>query len=326
MPSPRRERLLRVLHVVLVVAGLGALGAAEAGIGPAWLDGAGATVVATTYVWILAARTGGRVAVFTLLALAIGVATVVLDNGVLRSGAAVMTSAAGAALGVLATVPARRFLVVVREVVLALVVAAVGAVAAVGFEPRLTLERFDFATVIVALGLVVALVFRLGAGFHGLGTRGFVIVVVGGFVLAVTLVYGELLRRYGTPALVESVVDAVHWLRAHLGAAPRPLQALLGIPALAWGVHQRARRRQGWWACAFGVVATAPVATLVMNPRIPLEELLLTEAYTLVVGLVIGFVLVRVDLALTGSRGRGARRLEAAAALRPEPRRTEALL
>jgi len=314
------------LHVAVILAGLAALGLSAAEIGPSWLDGAGAVAIGTTYVWILAARTGGRVLVFVPLALAVGVAAVALDNGVLRSGTAVMTSAAGAALGVMVTVPAPRFLSAAREVVIALLVAGVGAVASVGFEPRITLERFDYATLAVSLGLVFALVYRLGAGLHGLGTRGLVIVVGGGLTLAVAMAYAELLRRYGTPGLVHSAFDAVHWMRDHLGASPRPLQALLGIPALTWGCHQRARRRQGWWACAFGVTATAPVATLVMDPALPLVELALIEVYTLVVGLAIGFVVIRLDLALTGSRGRGARRAEEATAVRPEPVRTAALL
>ncbi|MFN8195333.1 MAG: hypothetical protein U0R80_13735 [Nocardioidaceae bacterium] len=319
-------RLLNVVHVLLVLAGLGALGASAAGYGPVWLDGAGAVAIGTTYVWILAARTGGRVAVFTPLALGLGIVTLVLDNDVLRSGTAVMTSAVGAALGVMATVPAVRYVAVVREVMIAVLVSAVGAVAAVGFEPRITLNRFDYTTLAVALVIVLALVYRLGAGFHGLGTRGLVVVVIGGLVLAVALAYGELLRRYGTPGLVHSFLEAADWMRANLGAAPRPLQAALGIPALAWGCHQRARRRQGWWACAFGVTATAPVASVVVDPRLPLSQAGLGELYTLVVGLLLGWVLVRLDLLLTGSRGRGARRAEEASALRPEPRRTEALL
>ena len=48
--------------------------------------------------------------------------------------------------------------------------------------------------------------------------------------------------------------------------------------------------------------------------------------YGLVVGLLIGYVVVRADLAVTGSRGQGGRRLEEAAAVRPEPPRTAALL
>ncbi len=52
--------------------------------------------------------------------------------------------------------------------------------------------------------------------------------------------------------------------------------------------------------------------------------------YGLVIGLVIGFVVIRLDLFLTGgstgSRGRRSRVAEEANALRPEPPRTAALL
>ena len=87
-----------------------------------------------------------------------------------------------------------------------------------------------------------------------------------------TLLYAELLRRYGTPELVDRLLDGVRWSRDNLGAFPRPIEAVLGVPALAWGCHMRARRRQGWWVCAFGVAATAPVANALVNPAISLLE------------------------------------------------------
>ena len=74
----------------------------------------------------------------------------------------------------------------------------------------------------------------------------------------------------------------------------------------------RARRRQGWWLCAFGVAATTPVANALVNPAISLLECGLSVLYGLVVGLVIGYAVIRADLALTGSRGQGGRRLEEA--------------
>ena len=47
----------------------------------------------------------------------------------------------------------------------------------------------------------------------------------------------------------------------------------------------------------------------------------------MVVGLVVGALVIRVDLLLTGSRrGRRARTDDAGSMLRPEPRRTQALL
>lgn len=295
-------------------------------VGPTWLGGAGAVVVASAYTWALAARTGGRPLVFGTLAVALGVVVLVADEDYLRTGAAVLTCVIAAVLGVMATVPAVRFVQAVRECVIAVVIAAIGALATVGFEPAITVVRFEYATFGLALVGAFAVVYRLGAGLHGLGRRGLVVVVVGSMLLAVTLLYAELLRRYGTPGLVESLLDAVRWSRANLGAFPRPIETALGIPALAWGVHMRARRRQGWWVCAFGVAATSAVANSLANPAITLRESGLSVVYGLVVGLLIGYVVIRLDLTLTGSGGRGSRVAERATAIRPEPRRTEALL
>ena len=253
----------------------------------------------------------------------------VTDRELLRNGGAVMLCAVSAILAVVATVPAVRTREAVREVLVAVVVAALGGLAAAGLEPSIDFARFQYLTLGMALvgGLVV--VYRLGAGLHGLGRRGLLLVVVGGVVLALTLAYGELLRRYGTPALVQNVNDGILWLRETAGASPRPIVAVLGIPALMWGVHMRARRRQGWWVCVFGVVATAPIAQALLQSEAPLREWALALGYGVLVGLVLGFLLIRVDVALTGgrsSRGRRGRRAEEAAALRPEPRRIDALL
>lgn len=311
---------------VLVAAGLGALVARLAGVGPSWLCDAGSVAVVTAYSWALAARTGGRPIVVGTLALVLGVAVVVTDHDTLRTGAAVLTSVVTAVLAVMATVPAVRFVHAVREVLVAAVVAGIGALAVVGFEPVATLARFEYVTLGLSLLGAFAVVYRLGAGLHGLGRRGVVTVLIGTVVLAVTLAYAELLRRYGTPSLVDGLLDGVAWSRDHLGAFPRPLETLLGVPALAWGTHMRARRRQGWWVCAFGVAATTPIANALVNPAVTLEEAGLAVVYGVVVGLLLGFVVIRVDLALTGSPGRRGRRAEEATALRPEPSRTRPLL
>ena len=318
--------LPRVLWSIVLLAGLAALVAAMLPVGPPWLGGAGAVTVTTAYAWALAARTGGRPFIFGGLALALGVLVLVTDESILRTGAAAMTCVVSAVLAVMATVPAVRFVQACREVVIAVLVAAVGGLATVGFEPEITLARFEYLTLALALLGAFGVVFRLGAGLHGLGRRGVLVVLVGTGVLALTLAYAELLRRYGSPGLVEGLLTGVHWSRDQLGAFPRPIETVLGIPALAWGCHMRARRRQGWWVCAFGVAATAPVAQALLNPAITLREGCLSVVYGVVVGLLIGFVVIRVDLALTGPRGAGARRAEEAAAGRPEPARTHALL
>ncbi len=293
--------------------------------GPDRLGELSAVVIATAYAAGLAARTGGRPFVFGGLALSLGVVVLVTGDPTLRTGAAVMTCVVTAVLAVMITVPARRFVVAARECVLAVLVASVGALATVGLEPVITVVRFEYTVLVLALAGAFAVVYRLGAGLHGLGRRGVAGVLAGGVLLAVILLYAELLRRYGANGLVESLLDGVGWVRAHARAFPRPLVSVLGIPALAWGAHMRARRRQGWWLCAFGVAATAPVANTLVNPGVSVLEGGLSVGYGLVIGLMVGYLLIRVDLALTGSRGRRARRAEQESAARPEPRRTEPL-
>ena len=309
-----------------MVAGLALLVTAMFSVGPDWLGGVGSVAVTTAYVWGLASRTGGRPAVFGGLALVMGVVVLLSDREALHTGAAVLTCVVTSVLAVMATVPAVRFVHAARETAYAVGLAVIGSLAVVGFEPVITLGRFEYATLGLALLGAFGVVYRLGAGLHGLGRRGTLTVLIGAVVLGLTLAYAELLRSYGTPGLVSSLLDIVGWSRTHLGAFPRPIETLLGVPALAWGCHMRARRRQGWWVCAFGVAATAPVAQALLNPSISLLESGLSVLYGLLVGLVIGFVVIRVDLALTGPRGARARRAEEAAAVRPEPSRTRALL
>ena len=86
-------------------------------------------------------------------------------------------------------------------------------------------------------------------------------------MLALTLAYAEVLRRYGAPELVDTLLDGVAGALEHARRPSRARsQALLGVPALVWGIHMRARRRQGWWVCAFGVAATVPVAHALLDP------------------------------------------------------------
>jgi hypothetical protein len=315
-----------VVWALLVLGGAALLVCAMMPTGPEWLGITGSVTIAAAYSWALAARTGGRPVIFGTLAIALGLLAIWIDQDVVTTGAAVLTTVLAAVLGVMATVPAKSFLGAVRECLVGMGIAAVGAMAAVGFEPAIDVTRFEYLGLGIALISAEVLVFRLGAGLHGLGRRGVAIVAIGAALLLATLLYAELLRRYGSTGLVDWLLERVDWSREHLGAFPRPIVAVLGVPALAYGCHMRARRRQGWWVCAFGVAATSPVATSLGNPAVQLSEVVLSAVYGLLVGLVLAYVVIRLDLALTGNRGRRSRVAEQAAAVRPEPRRTSALL
>lgn len=322
------HRLCLTAWLLVVVASALALVAALLGYVDDRVAEVGAVVTSTAYAWGLAVRTGGRPVLFAVLALVLGGVVVALDESALRSGAAVVTAVLTAVFAVMVTVPAPHLLGTVRETAVVLVLSAVGAMATLAWSPVVDLRRFEYT--ILALSLVTAFVtvYRLGAGRHGLGSRGVVTVLVGSLMLALTVGYAELLQAYGTHGLVETLDDSVRWSHHHLGAFPRPIIALLGVPALTWGTHMRARRRQGWWVCAFGVTLSAPVAYALVDPGRSVEEVTLAAAYGVGIGLVLGFLLIGIDVRLTSPRGgRGRRQAEPddETGFRPEPGRPHPL-
>ena len=320
-PQTRSHRRLMIGAGVLVGLGLLALVLALFNVGPDWIDGIGAVAVTTSLAAALGVRTNGQPVVAAGAALALGVSAVVSGMPALATGAALLTCVFGGVYAVMATVPAVTFVATAREVVWATLLSAVVALAALGFAPTTNLVAFEVAALLLAVVLVMAVVYRLGAGLHGLGRRGSVAVGVGFLLLGGAVAYTELLRRFGAPGTTESVLEFVEAVRARFYAFPRPLVVVLGVPALAWGAHLRARRRQGWWVTGFGVAATVPVATSLIGADASVLGALVRAGYSLVLGLLLAWALIWLDLRLTGPRGAGARRVEEAAAHRPEPSR-----
>ena len=305
----------------VIAIGTAALVVSAFDLGPAWLDGVASVAVVTALSWLLASRTAGRAFISALVALTLGTVALVVGDKMMLSGASVLTCAVGGVYAVMVTVPAVTFPKAVREVLIASGISVVTALAAVGFGPTVAVERYDIVSVLLALVMAISIVYRLGAGLHGLGRRGLIVLAVGLGVMVVTVTYAELLRRYGAQDLVTWVLDFIDATRDRIGAFPRPLVAFLGVPALLWGTHLRARRRQGWWVSTFGVAATVPMAAGLIAPDSSYLEAILRATYSLLLGLPIGYLVIRADLALTGSRGARGRRAEEAEALRPEPGR-----
>lgn len=321
--------LLASLWVLLTLAGVAGVVSAWVTLPvtlPALVPEAGAVVVTTTYAFALGVRAGGRPVISALLAAALGGAAVATATPVLLAAATVSTTVLGAVLGLLATTPARGFPAVVRECVVAVLVAVVAAFAASAYGAQISVARAGYLGLGLSLLAALALVYRLGAGLQGLGTRGAIMLFGGVGLLAVTLAYASALARWGPPGLVSGIDDVTTMLRARIGAIPRPTEFMVGIPVLAWGVFSRARRRQGWWGSGFGAAGLAAITTSLLNPDLSLVEFGLGLGYNLVLGLLLGLLLIRADTFLSGTRGRRARQAEEALAHRPEPGRLHPLL
>lgn len=243
----------------------------------------------------------------------------------LVAGAAIATGVVAACLAVLGTRPAATFPRVVLEVVLALGLAGAGSLGVAGFDVALDAERLAYTVLAIATVAMFALVYRLGGGLHGLGTRGLVL-AAGAFVLLVVVaVYTAALTTYGSPEVVDQVQSARDQVRDTLGGVPSPVEVLVGIPALAWGVSMRSRRRQGWWVSAFGVAATATAATRLVAEDVTALSTAVAAGYSIVLGLLLGLVLIRLEQRITFSRDRRTSHAEHVATVRDEPPRMRPL-
>ena len=277
----------------------------------------------------LAVRTGGRPIWAAALTAVLVVTAFATDWDPLLAGCAVGTGVLAATLGVMATIPAANVGRAIREALVATAIGWAGAVGVVAYGPgaRLDVDLVRFGYAVLGLSLVgaIALVYRLGAGLHGLGRRGYVVAGGAVLMLAIALAYSEAIAQWGSRDLVGTIDDLRDSTRDTLHAVPHPIMALLGYPALVWGVFMRARRRQGWWVCAFGVAVTSPSATRLVAQELSPTSVLLGAVYSLLAGVALGYVVIRVEQSLTGTHGRRARRDEEAEAHRPEPNRFEPL-
>lgn len=299
-----------VLALLALTAGLVALRTLD---GPTLAEQSCAAGLGVFLTFGLALRTGSRVWPATALALAVAVVAVATQWAPLLAGAALGTGVVAASLAVLATRPAPSYLRVVLEVVVATLVAGVGGVAVTGYSVSLDAERLTYSVLVVAFVGTLAGVHRLAGGLHSLGRRGLVLMAAALVLMVVVLVYTAALTRYGSPELIDEVRAAQDWTRENLGGVPHPIEVLVGVPALAWGVSLRSRRRQGWWACAFGTAATAHLASDLVGSNDTVLGSGLGALYGLGLGLLLGAAVIGLEGFLIG---RGRRRGE----LRPEPR------
>jgi hypothetical protein len=334
-PQPRRGFIPAALRSTAVALWFAAWLAASAASAtsvivvvdtPEWLAETGAAALLVLFAAGLTRRCGGRVMFWSLLTLAFAVGVLVTQDRTMFSSAAVLVAVLGAVLAVMATRPAVTSGQVVREFAVALLISISAAFAVAGFNAPVASDRFNLVVLGVSLLVAIGLVWQLGAGLHGMGRRGFILIVGGAVLITIVLVYSRFLREYGSEALVDRINDTVSWMRDRLGGVPRPVEVLIGFPVLIWGVSTRARRRQGWWMCAFAALGTATVATSLAAPTIEPEYAGWSLLYSAILGLALGLVVRHIDLMFTGGGGRRARRSDGIEEqMRPEPGRTESL-
>lgn len=322
----------RALHVLGFLVWLGGLVAAALGFAErqSWLGvddlvpRVGAAVATWVALIVLTRRCGGRPVLVGLFAASLlGLAAAFPENWAL-AGAAVVTATTYGLLGALLTRPAPGFRAL-QELLVAALIGLLGAVAVSGYDVSLRTLRFRVLVLAAVLVAGFALAWRLGHGARSLGRRGIVLIVAGALLIAMSIAYARAIAEWGSPEVVESVENAKDWMLDHLGAVPRPVEAFVGFPTLLWGVAIRARRRQGWWMCAFGALGATGVATAFVQKDADLWRTLLATGYNVVIGAVIGLLLVGIDRLLTGS-GRRARMHGDSGTDRPEPARFAPLL
>ena len=291
---------------------------------PAWTARAGAVLLTVVFAIGLTHRCGGRLWLWVTIAAVVAGLGWRLDEQWTRSAASVLVAILAAVLAVMATRPARGALKALGEYALALVIAATGALAVAGYDAQVASGRYNIVVLALSLMAAIALVWQLGAGLHGMGRRGLALIVGGAILITGLLVYSRLLREYGSASLLDSIQSVTAAIRERIGGVPRPVEVLIGFPALIWGVATRASRRQGWWMCAFGVLGTATVTTSLAAPLVDPEYALCSTLYSALLGGVLGLLLRRADVVFT-SRGRRANRDPVDAFVRPEPPRTRSL-
>lgn len=289
-----------------------------------WLSRIGAVVATWCCVVMLARRIGGPIVLVASLAAACAAGVAVSPRGwVLAAGAAVAAVVYGL-LGMVMTRPAPG-LRTIREVLVATACGAAGLSVVSGFDVGLHPYRFRLLVLAGTLVIAFAMAWRLGLGFHSLGRRGAALIVGSVIVLAAAVGYVQAVRHWGSTDVVGSLTGTNGSVRHWLWASPRPIEALVGYPALVWGVAVRNRRRQGWWMTAFGSLAAGGVATSLVQPSVTLAQSWAGTGYDVAIGTALGLLLVAADRLLTGS-ARGARVARPSLPERPEPSRFEPLL
>ncbi|MDR7085446.1 NADH:ubiquinone oxidoreductase subunit 3 (subunit A) [Aeromicrobium panaciterrae] len=290
--SARTLRLVMALVFLAWVGGTVGAGTAVVAVdSPTWVERPSAALLMVVFTIGLTHRGGGFMRIWLPLVTLLGVLAVVLETNMLLAASAAVTAILAAVWAVLVTRPAPSAIASTREYTVTLMVALSGTLAVAAWNAPVNYQRFNLAVLIVALGLVITLVWNLGAGLHGLGRQHFLILAGIAAVVVLVLVYSSLVRSNGSQSLVRAIDDAVIWMRTHINGVPRPVEVFVGFPALIVGVSLRAKRREGWWVQVFAVIGTGVMTTSLVTPGAFPTYIGLSTLYSAILGLIVGLII-----------------------------------
>ena len=329
--EPPASPLLIAITVVLLAAGAAAaitrfwIPSAVTDL-PSHFPGYGSMLLTGVLVGMVAHRLIGPWRLAAVLAFGVGLAAVLTSRVWLVGGAASLAAVSSGVLAVVITRPGSTVLKTLREVVVAVAVAFLGALAVGGYAAPLEIDTFRLLTIVATLLGCLVVANRLGGGFDELDRRTMGIVVAAVFALVVAAAYSRAFDTWASQGLVDAVDSLGNRVDDTIGAVPRPLEWIVGIPALVWGVRSRALRHQGWWICAFGGIATAYIASSLGEPDVDVSQSLLATTFSIVIGVVLGLVLAALDSSLARPEDSGSHQADRAGVERAEPGRRQPLL
>ena len=282
---------------------------------PTWIERPAAAVLMIIFALGLTHRGGGRMRIWVPMVTVLAVAALVAQTNVLIAAAAALTAVLAAVFAVMNTRPASNIRGTIAEYVRALVTALSGTLAVAAWNAPVNYQRFNLVVIGAAMALVMVMVWNLGAGLHGLGRQGLLIPVGGALLLLLVLTYSSFVRAQGSQTVIDAIDQVVLFLRQYLGGVPRPVEVIIGFPALIVGVSVRSKHREGWWILIFAVIGTAVLTTSLVTPGALPSYIGLSTLYSSILGLAVG--LVARHFAMRERSSRASRAIEEATRVEP---------
>jgi hypothetical protein len=307
--SPRTARLLMGGVFVAWIIGTAAAATAVVAVDtPVDVERPGAALLLIVFSVGLTHRVGGHMRIWTILATLLALAAVASEANLLVAAAAAVSAVLAALWAVVITRPAVTVLQAVREYVLAIVVALSGTIGVAAWNAPVDYQRFNLVVLTVSLGLIITVVWNLGAGLHGLGRQHLAVLAGVAVLILLLLAYSSFVRTHGSQLVTDTIRDLVIWMRTTFRGVPRPVEVFIGFPALIVGVSMRSRNREGWWILVFAVIGTGVLTTSLVSPGAFPSYIGLSTLYSSILGLVVGLVARR--MAITDNSARAARVVE----------------